>query len=85
MQPAAEVLSAIDAYYRDRSDGDDSVLTVLVQRLAEPNPRDSRVTRQLTQYKGIAARWSDWAVVQAACGDLADALLDRTRDLGQQP
>jgi hypothetical protein len=77
---AVDVLVGIDDYYRDRSQGQDSVLTALVQRLAEPNPRDTRVTTQLARYKGIDARWSDWTAVQEACARLADALLDRLGD-----
>ena len=72
---AAAVLSDIDTYYADRSDGPDSVLTALIQRLAEPNPRDSRVTRQLAAYKGLLPRWHDWGQVVADCHALADAIL----------
>lgn len=74
---AVEVLIAIDDYYADRSDGADSVLTVLVQRLSEPSPRDVRVTEQLPAYKGLAPRWHDWATVATACADLADAMIER--------
>ena len=41
-------------------------------------PRDTRVTRQLTAYKGLKPAWHDWGAVVAACHDLADALLDLT-------
>jgi len=77
---AVDVLLAIDEYYLDRSDERDSVLTALVQRLAEPAPRDRRVTTQLGSYKGIAERWADWDRVREACAGLADALLDRLRE-----
>ena len=70
------VLGDIDAYYRDRSGVSDSVLTALVQRLSEPNPRDSRVTGQLSSYKGLDPRWHDWSSVVAACASLADRLLE---------
>jgi hypothetical protein len=73
---AAEVMAGIDAFYDDRSEGPDSVLTALVQRLAEPAPRDSRVTEQLPSYKGLDRRWHDWASVVQACGDLADAIVE---------
>ncbi len=71
----ADVLTQLDAYYDDRSGGTDSVLTALIQRLSEPNPRDTRVTRQLSAYKGLEARWHDWGAVVAACTTLADAIL----------
>jgi len=73
---AIGTLSALDTYYRDRSDGEDSVLTALVQRLSEPNPRDSRVTRQLKDYKGLAPRWQSWSSVVDACHELADGIVD---------
>lgn len=79
-EAAVDLLLDIDAYYRDGSETDDSVLSALVQRLAEPHPRDARVTTQLSTYKGIVERWSIWAAVRTACAGLADALLDRLRD-----
>jgi hypothetical protein len=72
---AASVLRQLDHYYLDRSGEDDSVVTALVQRLAEPNPRDSKVTRQLDQYKGLVPRWQDWDAVTAMCDTLALAVL----------
>lgn len=72
---STKTLAAIDEYYTDRSGEDDSVLTVLTQRLAEPNPRDKRVTGQLHSYKGLVPRWHEWGNVVEACHALADALL----------
>lgn len=74
---SVHVLEGIDEYYRDRSGGPDSVLTALVQRLSEPNPRDHRVIRQLRTYKGLDARWHQWSDVVTACQEVADGLLDR--------
>jgi len=62
--------------YLDRSEEDDSVATVLVQRLAEPNPKDHTVIRQLSDYKGLTGKWQDWAAVTAACNDLAQRMLE---------
>lgn len=73
--PSAEVLASIDDYYLDRSQTDDSVLTVLVERLSAPAPRDERVTRQLKRYRRLDPRWHNWATVVEACQNLADALL----------
>lgn len=72
---AARTLATIDEYYDDRSGGEDSVLTALVQRLSEPRPRDERVTAQLASYKALAPRWHEWKVVVAACEELADAIV----------
>jgi len=74
---SAAVLADLDAYYRDRSDGPDAVVTALVQRLSEPNPRDSRVTTQLAAYKGLVARWQQWGTVVDDCAALADAIVER--------
>lgn len=79
-QDAVGTLVQIDDYYDDRSAGEDSVLTALVQRLSEPAPRDSRVTRQLATYKGLDRRWHDWSHVVAACADLADRLVARAEE-----
>ena len=72
---SARVLCQLDEYYQDRSGEDDSVVTALVQRLAEPNPRDSKVTRQLDRYKGLLPRWQEWAAVTAMCNTLAREIL----------
>ena len=74
---SATVLANLDSWYRDRSDGQDAVVTALVQRLSEPNPRDSRVTSQLTAYKGLVARWQRWGAVVDDCAALADAIVER--------
>ncbi|MEO3938532.1 hypothetical protein V3N99_17515 [Dermatophilaceae bacterium Soc4.6] len=71
------MLLGLDRYYRDRSGDDDSVQTVLVQRLSQPLPRDTRVTQQLSAYKGLDPRWHTWSSVVGACTDLADAMVDR--------
>lgn len=72
---APSVLAGIDGYYDDRSGGADSVLTALIQRLSEPNPRDHEVTRELGAYKGLDPRWHKWTAVVAACERLADAIV----------
>ena len=81
LHAAAMVLADIDGYYSDRSDGPDAVATAVVQRLSEPNPRDPRVTTQLTAYKGLVSRWHQWDAVVADCAALADAIVQR-RALG---
>lgn len=73
---APSVLAGIDGYYDDRSGGEDSVLTALIQRLSEPNPRDREVTRELNAYKGLDSRWHKWTTVVAACERLADAIVE---------
>ena len=77
---SVEILAAIDDYYLDRSEQRDSVLTALVQRLADPEPRDSRVTRQLPSYRGLASRWHAWTAVVEVCHQLADGLFRAVED-----
>ena len=55
------------------------MLTALVQRLAEPSPRDEPGTRQLPSYKGLDERWHDWGAITDACGELAVRLLGAAR------
>jgi hypothetical protein len=80
LQASARTLAVIDDYYRDRSRGDDSVLTALVERLSLPDPRDVRVTRELNRYRRLDPRWHEWPTVTRACADLADALLQEVED-----
>lgn len=77
---AVEVLRGMDTYYSDRSGESDSVLTALVQRLSEPAPRDTRVTRQLSRYKGLESRWHDWSTIVGACHGLADSIMDTVEE-----
>lgn len=77
LDAAVSAVLGIDGYYADRSGEPDSVLTVLVQRLSQPNPRDTRVTGQLSSYKGLVSRWHDWSAVVADCTALADAVVER--------
>lgn len=71
LDPALATLKTIDDHYVDRSGQDDSVLTSLVLRLADPSPQDIEVTRELPHYKGLVARWQRWEDVVSACQDLA--------------
>lgn len=80
IEAAAKTVADIDAYYPDRSNTGDSVITILLQRLSEPNPRDVTVTEQLAEYKGIVPKWHDWQAVVEACAELADAVVARMRD-----
>lgn len=72
---AAEVLSGIDSFYVDRSQQDESVVSELVVRLADPHPNDSAVLTDLSAYKGLAKCWQDWNEVVGVCGDLAQLMM----------
>lgn len=69
---AAGVLSHIDSYYSDqRSPEAEGVATQLARQLADPRPADSRTIKQLDQYKGLDARWTDWKNVTDVCRSVA--------------
>lgn len=74
LDAAAEVLRGMDDYYADINRRPETVATQLVRQLADPRPRDAEVTTQLPSYKGLAARWQDWATVKAKLADLAQRI-----------
>lgn len=72
---AAQMLHHIDDFYADRSGDDESVLSALVQRLAESRPRDTATLADLPHYKHLAPRWQRWEAVAEVCRELAQRLL----------
>jgi hypothetical protein len=72
---AAGTLSSIDAYYADQHGAGDGVASQLVRQLAEPAPKDRSTTRNLRQYKNLAARWHDWDEVVSVCRRLATTMV----------
>jgi hypothetical protein len=72
---AAAVLTHIDDFFGDqRSPEAAGVATQLARQLADPQPADTRTTSQLAHYKGLDARWSDWASVVAVCKNVSTAM-----------
>lgn len=72
---AAATLSGIDQYYADQRGTGDGVASQLVRQLAEPAPKDRRTTRNLRQYKNLAARWQEWDEVVVVCRGLATTMV----------
>jgi Nucleotidyl transferase AbiEii toxin, Type IV TA system len=68
---AAEVLSQIDDYYADQVETIDGVASQLTRQLADPRPADSSVTKQLSSYRRLRKRWSDWSAITEILGDVA--------------
>ena len=68
---AAEVLAGIDGYYADVNRREEAVGSQLLRQLADPRPRDSAVTTQLSAYKGLDVRWHDWGDVRGVLRELA--------------
>jgi hypothetical protein len=76
LSEAGTVLAGIDAYYRDQHGKGDGVASQVARQLADPQPADRSVTRELPRYKNLDARWHDWSNVTAACRRLAAAMLE---------
>ena len=69
---AADVLGHIDDYYSDqRGAGVEGVATQLARQLAAPKPADGRTITQLSRYKDLDARWTDWKNVTDVCRSVA--------------
>lgn len=73
---AGQVLAGIDDYYRDQHGAGDGVASQVARQLADPQPADRSVTRELHRYKNLAPAWHDWSAVTAACRRLAGAMLE---------
>ena len=69
---SADVLGHVDAYYSDqRGPEAEGVATQLARQLADPRPADARTIHQLSQYKGLDSRWTDWGNVTEVCRSVA--------------
>ncbi len=67
----AEVLRQIDAYYADQDESGDGVASQLARQLADPQPADRSVIDQLSSYRRLRRRWSEWSAVTDVLGDVA--------------
>jgi hypothetical protein len=76
LRRAAAVLAGIDAYYGDQHKKGDGVASQVARQLADPQPADRSVTRELSRYKNLEPRWHDWAAVTATCRRLGAAMLE---------
>jgi hypothetical protein len=74
LDEAAAVLGSIDDYYDDINRRPEAVASQIARQLADPQPRDAEVTRQLAVYKALDQRWHDWASVTAVLADLAERM-----------
>lgn len=74
---AAKVLDQIDDYYADQHGEGDGVASQLVRQLSNPQPADSAVTDQLSSYRRLSRRWSDWSAVAEILGEAATSMLSK--------
>ncbi len=68
---AAEALTRIDDYYTDQHGEGDGVASQLVRQLSNPRPADRSVIDQLSSYRRLRRRWSDWSAVTEILGEIA--------------
>ncbi len=73
---AGAVLASIDDYYADQHASDDGVASQLQVQLADPRPKDTSTTRQLSRYKNLAPRWHDWNAVTSVCRQTSEHMLE---------
>jgi hypothetical protein len=74
---AAETLARIDDYYADQHEAGDGVASQLVRQLSEPRPADPSVTEQLSSYRRLRKRWSDWGTVIEILGEVAARMVSQ--------
>jgi len=73
---AVKVLGEIDHYYADQHQSPDGVASQLVRQLGSPKPADASVTRELSHYKALAARWHDWNATVRICREVARKMVE---------
>ncbi len=69
---AGKVLANMDRYYADQRGPEAvGVATQLIRQLASPQPKDRRTTEQLSRYKDLDSRWTEWKTVTGVCQAVA--------------
>jgi Nucleotidyl transferase AbiEii toxin, Type IV TA system len=72
---AAEVLASMDDYYADQHGEGDGVASQLVRQLSDPQPTDRSVIDQLSSYRRLRSRWTEWSAVTEVLGDVATRMV----------
>jgi hypothetical protein len=72
---AAKTLTRIDDYYADQHDGGDGVASQLVRQLSHPLPADKSVIDQLSSYRRLQRRWTDWDAVTEVLANVAARMM----------
>ena len=75
LRASARALDTMNQLYAEFAGEGGDMLSSIIVKLSNPDPYDLTEV-DLTEYKGIAAPWSDWRAVQAQCRGLAVALLE---------
>jgi hypothetical protein len=74
---AAEVLAEIDDYYADQNADGEGIASQLVRQLSDPQPADPSVVDQLSSYRRLRKRWSNWDAVKEVLGGVATRMVSR--------
>jgi hypothetical protein len=72
---AAEVLARIDDYYADQHEEGEGIASQLVRQLSDPKPADRSVIDQLSSYRRLRKRWSNWDAVKEVLGTVAARMM----------
>jgi Nucleotidyl transferase AbiEii toxin, Type IV TA system len=70
----ASALAQIDDYYADQHETGDGVASQLARQLSRPQPADKAVIDQLSSYRRLQKRWSDWNAVETILGEVAERM-----------
>ena len=76
VEHSGRVLAAIDTYYADQRGAGDGIASQLARQLADPRPKDTSTTSELTHYKGLTEHWQRWSTVVDASRTLAQAMVN---------
>jgi len=71
VEGAAEALAHIDHYYADQHGEGDGVASQLIRQLSDPHPADRSVIDQLSSYRRLRLRWTEWSAVTEVLGAVA--------------
>lgn len=74
---AAETLARIDDYYADQHDAGDGVASQLIRQLSDPLPADKSVVDQLSSYRRLQRRWTDWNAVTEVLASVAERMVSQ--------
>jgi nucleotidyltransferase AbiEii toxin of type IV toxin-antitoxin system len=73
---AAKILTQIDDYYADQNESGDGVASQLIRQLSDPRPADNSVIDDLSSYRRLRRRWSDWSAVITVLGEVAARMVE---------
>ena len=74
-QNSAIIFNSIDHYYSDIEKYTRSIASELLNKLANPRPKDSRATTKLKDYKNLSEEFQDWEFVKNICTNIAKEMI----------